>query len=125
VRVDEGLVVGPLCADHLRHGVQQQQVGAGDHLQVDIAVLGRRRAARIHGDDPRLGTPTLAAEHALEDRGVALHRVRPHEEEAVRVIEVLVGAARLVLAERLHVAEGGRSHAQPRIAVDVVRATSV
>src|SRR5262245_24096098 len=89
---------------------------------MEIGQLGGSRPPGIDADDLRVGMGGLASANALHERGVALEGVGADEEEAVGEVDVLIAARRLVLAEDADVAGGGRGHAKPWVAVDVVRA---
>ena len=114
------LAVEVLLDDHVGHGVQDGQVGAGGEAHVQVGDPRREGLAGIDHDD--LGAALLLLVDDAEDDRVRLGHVRADDEEAVGVVHVVVGAHGLVLAEGGDVAHGGRGHAEPGVAVDVVGA---
>ena len=113
------VVVDPAGLDEqVEQAVEEREVGAGAHLQVQVGLLGRRRAARV--DDDQLGARPDPVEQPQEQDRVAVGHVRADDEEHVGVVEVVVGAGRAVGAERQLVAGAGAGHAQPRVGLDLV-----
>jgi hypothetical protein len=120
VPLDERRVEQPLVRDHAEHGVEQRQVGARPHRQVQIGGDRGGRCARIGQDHG--GTLGLAvADPAPHDR-VAGRGVAPQQQQAVGQREIGVRRRRPVEAECARVAGDRARHAQARVRVDVVRA---
>ncbi len=116
VGVDEREVDPAVADQHVRQPVQEHQVGLGPHRQVQ---RGRHRGlgpARIDDDDLGL---LAVAHHPLPEDRVGDADVRPDEDDAVRLLEVLVGVRRGVESERLLVGRDGRGHALAGVAVAV------
>ena len=122
VPFDEARIDVPFCADDLRHGVEQKHIRAGSRRQVNVRALSGQRAARINHDEFDVLVCAPALLRALKQRRMAFEGIRADDEDAIGMIDVFVASRRFVLAINLCVARRCRSHAQARIAVDVVGA---
>src|SRR5215472_6053733 len=91
---------------------------------MNIGVVRRHSAARIHAYNDRLRMQPLALANALKDWWMALIRICTEDEETIGVISVGVATRRLVLTVSGDVAACGRGHTQTRIAIHIVRADS-
>ena len=108
----------PVALEHVQHRVQQRQVGAGPHRQVQVGVLGGRRAARV-GDDQERALGCGSGSRRSGGRTAALE---PTRKMHFGLVDVGVGRRRPVRAERARVARDRAGHAQARVGVDVVGA---
>ncbi len=117
---DERLVGVAVRDQEVQQAVEQGEVGAGLDLEEEVGLVGGGVAARVDDDQPGSGRLD-PVHHAQEEDRVAVGHVGADHEERVRVIEVLVRAGRAVSAQRQLVAGSRRSHAQPRVRLDLVR----
>ena len=101
--------------------VEQQHVGAGVDREMQVAFVGRRRAARVDDDDLRTAFPPCGQQALVEYR-VAPGGVRPRQNEEISLLKILIGARHNILAEGAAVAGDGGGHAEPGIGVDVAGA---
>ena len=100
--------------------VEQQHVGARVERQMQVAFIGGCGAARIDHDDLGAALFSRGEQALIEDR-VAPGGVGAGQHDEVGLLEILVGARHDVFAEGAAMACHRRSHAQPRIGVDVGR----
>ena len=122
VLFDEGAVELALLDQQMEDAVGQRQIGAGDELDVEVGVVGGRRAPGGDVDDPHPWIVALVLEDAAEEHRVHLRHVVAPDDEVVAGLEVLVAAHRLVRLELGHKADHRRGHAQTRVGVEVVGA---
>ena len=122
VLVDKFLVVEIFLDDHMGHGVQNRQVGAGGEAHVQVGDPGRQGLARVGHDDLHVLALLLPLVHQPEDDRMGLGHIGADDEKAVGMVDVVVGPHGLVLAEGRDIADRGGGHAQSGVAVDIVGA---
>jgi hypothetical protein len=122
VRVDVA-GVGPAFPQHdVQHAVEQHHVGAGVDAQVQVGDLGGVGAARVDHDDLQRWVGAFGILDAPEQDGVRPGGVAAGDEQALRVVQVVVAGGGRVGAQRGFVAGHRAAHAQARVGVDVVGA---
>ena len=104
--------------DHVEQPVDQHDVGAGPHREMEV---GHHRRLRDPGVDDDQPGPARAEEPGGEQR-VAVGDVGAEQHDGLRRLEVVVAAGRAVAAEGQLVARHGRGHAQRGVAVVVADA---
>ena len=107
---------------HVEHGVVERNVGAGQDGQVQVGGLGGVGAARVDDDEFHFGAGRARVLDATEQHRMRPGGIRPGDQQAVGMGDVLVGTRRRVGAQRGLVAGHGGAHAQARVGVDVVGA---
>ena len=114
------LVVAPAAPDDLaQQSVQERQVGAAAHRQMEVGLPGHRRHPRIDGQHRRRVRPAAAVEHPHPQDGLRLGHVVTPQRDRVAVVDIGVRARLAVRAEAgLHRGRGRRG-AQPGVAVHV------
>src|SRR5688500_2248519 len=117
---DKGVVDAATVTSGSEQIVEQREVGAGTNGEVYLGTFSRRRATRVyhHAAGLALAQPFR---DAVEDNGVALGRVGSDEQEGVGQVDVLVARGRTVAPEREGHAARRAGHAQPAVAVHVIR----
>ena len=118
---DRGLVVKAVFEDHMAQAVQEHQIRAWRHCQVDVRHLGEHRHPRIDHDDGKLAPLQRFLEPPVDDR-MLLRQVGAERQQALGVIEIAVAARRPVGTEGTLVAGDRRRHAQRGVAIVVVGA---
>ena len=106
----------------VQHAVEQHDIGARLDRQEQVGNAGRIGAARIAEDDLECGVGLFGVFNPAKQDGVGERGVRADDENALRMVHVVVAGRGRVGAQRLLVARHGAAHAQARIGVDVVGA---
>ena len=116
-------VVCPAFPQHdVQHAVEQHHVGARLQRQVQVGNFSGVGAARVAKDDLERGVGGFGVFNAPEQNWVGIGGVAAHNEQALRVVNVVVAGRWRVSAQRLLVAGHGAAHAQAGVGVDVVGA---
>ena len=120
--VDE-LVVDPAFPQHdVQHAVEQHHVGAGLNRQKQIRQLDRVSTARVCHDDLHRGVGFFGIFNAAKQNRVGKRGVAADDEDAARMVDVVITGRRRVRTQRLLVPRHRAAHAQAGVAVDVVGA---
>src|SRR5205823_2289975 len=87
-----------LLEDVVDEGAEEDDVAAGADGHVEVGQRTGAREPRVDVDD--LGAPGLGLDHPLEAHRVALGHVRALDDDAVRVLEVLLEGGGAAPTER-------------------------
>ncbi len=96
--VDEAVVDEAGVDDLARHRVRQRDVRADVEPEPAVGPLGRGRAARIDGVEPRAVVHAL--EQVVEEDRMRLTGIRPPQEDDVRLLDLAVGRGPAARTER-------------------------
>ncbi len=99
--------------------VEQADVRAGAHWQMEVGNLGGCGAARVDDDQLELRTALLFVHNALEQDRMAPGHIRPGEHDQVRQCQILITSGDQVGAERPTVSRYRGRHAQPGVGIDI------
>ena len=86
-----------------------------------IGGLSRCRFARIDNDKTRAAFLPRRFE-TLKEHRMAPGRIRPGQNEKIRLLEILINARHHILSKRAPVPGNGRGHAKAGIRIDIARA---
>src|SRR5262249_32705899 len=107
VGVEKGAVDGAKFEQQAGQGVEQGDVTAGPHRDVQVTVAGGGRAPRVDNDDAQVRVGLPRRSHAVEQDGVSLRHVAAEHDDQVGEVDFLVAARRPVAAEAAAVAGDG------------------
>ena len=119
---DEMFVNLAIIQKQAQQAVQQREVGARVDVQIQIRLLRRRRAARIH--DNYFCALLLAVEQAQKQNRMAVGHVGADDQRAIQPVNVLILTRRPIRAERQLVSARRARHAQARIGINIVGCAS-
>src|SRR4029077_1159827 len=112
-----------LIQENVEHTIEQRDVGAGPDRKMQIGKVGGLCAPWVPSDkhDPvRLAALSLL--DAFEDDRMTVGGVGADQEKAVGDIEVSIRQRWAVGSERFSITRCSRSHAQPGVGVEIIRA---
>ncbi len=104
-----------------QQGVEQCNVAIGRDGHMQIGLLGGFGAARVDYDNFRAALFARGLD-PLPDHRVTPCGVGPHQQDQVRLVEVVVGAGNHILAERAIVRGDSARHAKAAVGVDIAAA---
>ena len=102
--------------------VQHSHIGAGFRGEVNVGLAGRRRLTDVDGDKFGWIGPSAPVEDAHPQYGVSLGHVVADMQDAVRLVDVVVGSRLPIRPEGLFQGGGGGRRTQAGVAVHVRRA---
>src|SRR3569833_321534 len=102
-----------------KQAVEQPDVCPRRNGQVQVRDLAGGGAARIDYDDLELRTPLLLVCDSLEQYRMAPGSVGADQDDQVREVQILIAGRNDIFPKGALVSRDRRSHAQPRIRVDV------
>ncbi len=115
--------VGPAFPQHdVQQAVEQHHVGARLQRQIQVGQFGGVGAARVGHDQLHAGVLLARFFDAAKQHRVGKGRVAADDEQALRVVHVVVAGRWRVGPQREFVARHRAAHAQARVGVHVVGA---
>jgi hypothetical protein len=99
VRIDVGAIRQIFFQDHMRQAVQQHQIRAGLHRQMDVSHLRKHGDARIDHDHRKLAFFQRHFQAPVNNR-MLLRQVGTEGDQAFGAVEIVVAARRAIRAKR-------------------------
>jgi hypothetical protein len=103
-------------------GIEQSDVAAGSHGQIDVGFPGGGGATRIHNNQRQVRSAFPGSANSIEGYRMALGHIAANDEDDVGVINILVATRRAIAAQTGAIPGYGSGHAQPTVRIGVIRA---